>query len=112
MKLSVVIVNYKVQDYLLQCLDSLSKSLSEIDAEVFVVDNASNDESQKLVKSYFPKTIFISNAENVGFAKANHQAMRMAKGDDVLLLNPDVIIRKTVLGMYVILQTLHPILEH
>ncbi|HPG56142.1 MAG TPA: glycosyltransferase family 2 protein [Candidatus Enterocola sp.] len=92
MKLSVIIVNYKVQDYLLQCLDSLSKSLSEIVAEVFVVDNASNDESQKLVKNYFPETIFISNAENVGFAKANNQAMQMAKGDYVLLLNPDVII--------------------
>ncbi|NCC98937.1 MAG: glycosyltransferase family 2 protein [Bacteroidia bacterium] len=92
MKLSVIIVNYKVQDYLLQCLDALYNSLSGIDAEVFVVDNASNDESQKLVENYFPKTIFINNAENVGFAKANNQAIKMAKGDYVLLLNPDVII--------------------
>lgn len=92
MKISVVIVNYKVPYLLLQCVDAVYKSLNGISSEVFVVDNASNDNSQSLITKYFPSVLYIANHENVGFAKANNQAIKVAKGKYVLLLNPDTII--------------------
>lgn len=97
MKLSVVIVNYKVQNLLLQCLDAVSKSMEHISGEVIVVDNNSEDDSQKLVQHYFPSVHFIANVENVGFSKANNQGILSARGEYVLLLNPDTIIGEQTL---------------
>ncbi|MED9996749.1 MAG: glycosyltransferase family 2 protein [Paludibacteraceae bacterium] len=97
MQLSVVIVNYKVPYYLLQCLDSVTKAIKTLQAEIIVVDNASNDNSQALVARHFPHVIFVQNTENVGFATANNQAIAMAKGAFVLLLNPDTILPEDAL---------------
>ena len=92
MKLSVIIINYKVPEYLLQCLDSLYKSLEGVDSEVIVVDNHSQDDSRSWVTSYFPKVEWIDAPENLGFARANNLAIRRAQGAYVLLLNPDTFI--------------------
>lgn len=97
MELSIVIVNYKVPYYLLQCLDAVNKASKGLQVEVFVVDNASNDESETLVKQYFPSVIYLANEQNVGFAKANNRAIRQAKGKYVLLLNPDTILPEDAL---------------
>lgn len=97
MQLSVIIVNYKVPQYLLQCLDSVFKAIQTLQAEVIVVDNASNDASDQLVKRYFPQVVFVQNTQNVGFAAANNQAIAMAKGAYVLLLNPDTILPEDAL---------------
>lgn len=92
MKISVVIVNYNVKYFLAQCLQSLFKSLKEIESEVFVVDNASSDDSMAYITQLFPQVTYIYNTENVGFAKANNQAIRLSKGEYVLVLNPDTIL--------------------
>ena len=92
MKISVVIVNYNVKYYLAQCLHSLFKSLEGVESEVFVVDNASSDDSQEYIEKLFPKITYIYNINNVGFAKANNQAIQLAKGEYVLVLNPDTIL--------------------
>ncbi len=97
MQVSIVIVNYKVPHLLLQCLDAVHKAMQQMDAEVFVVDNHSEDGSQALVEKYFPDVKYIANSTNVGFAKANNQAIKMAKGKYVLLLNPDTIIAEDTL---------------
>ena len=97
MQLSIVIVNYKVLHLLLQCLDAVRKAMQQMDAEVFVVDNYSEDGSQALVEKYFPDVKYIANSANVGFAKANNQAIAQAKGKYVLLLNPDTIIAEDTL---------------
>ncbi len=97
MQLSIVIVNYKVLHLLLQCLDAVRKAMQQMDAEVFVVDNHSEDGSQALVEKYFPDVKYIANSANVGFAKANNQAIAQAKGKYVLLLNPDTIIAEDTL---------------
>lgn len=94
MKLSVIIVNYNVKYFLEQCLISVFKSLKGIDGEVFVVDNASADGSCQMVKQRFPRVILIENKENFGFSYANNQALRMAKGEFVLLLNPDTVVEE------------------
>jgi len=92
MKLSVIIVNYNVEHFLEQCLHSVFKAIEPIDAEVFVVDNNSTDDSVNMVKNKFPQVRLIENKENVGFSKANNQAIRQAKGEYVLLLNPDTVV--------------------
>lgn len=92
MKLSVIIVSYNVRHYLQQCLDSLHRSLSGVDAEVFVVDNHSKDDTVSFLKSLKGNIHFIASNNNNGFAKANNMAIRQTSGEYVLLLNPDTIV--------------------
>lgn len=90
--LSVIIVNYKVKHFLLQCLQSVYQSACNFDFEVIVIDNHSQDDSMDAVEKEFSQIISIRNQENLGFSKANNQGMRMAKGEFVLLLNPDTVV--------------------
>jgi len=99
MKLSVVIVNYNVKYFLTQCLLSVEKAIITYEEkygqhliEVFVVDNNSDDNSCSYIKENFPGVILTENKKNVGFSKANNQAIKQSKGEFVLLLNPDTII--------------------
>lgn len=108
MKLSVVIVNYNVRHFLWQCLDAVERASAGLDVEVFVVDNASTDGSVDFLRASFPNVHYISNSENVGFARANNQAIREATGDLVLLLNPDTIIAEETLAECVCFMEAHP----
>ena len=92
MKLSVIIVNYNVKYFLEQCLYSVLKALERIDGEVIVVDNNSVDGSEAMIRSRFPYIKLISNHQNVGFSKANNQALQIASGEYILLLNPDTVV--------------------
>jgi len=92
MKLSVIIVNYNVEHFLEQCLSSVRKAMQSVDGEVFVVDNNSIDGSSRMVKKKFPEVFLIENKENTGFSRANNQAIRVAKGEFILLLNPDTVV--------------------
>ena len=86
---SVVIVSYNVRDLLRECLRSLEPDLRELRGEVWVVDNASRDGSAEMVTSEFPRVRLIHNQQNRGYAAANNQAIRQARGRYVLVLNPD-----------------------
>ena len=97
MKLSVVIVSYNVRDYLENCLQSVSRALEGIEGEVFVVDNHSDDDSVEAVRSQYPWARLIENQENMGFSRANNIAIREARGEYVLLLNPDTIVEEATL---------------
>lgn len=83
-----------------QCLHSVERAISNVAeaVEVWVVDNASGDDSLAQSKKRYPWVHYIENAENVGFARANNQAMRLANGKYVLLLNPDTIIGESTLS--------------
>lgn len=94
MKLSIIIVNYNVKFFLEQCLHAVYKAIANINAEVFVVDNNSVDGSCLMLNEKFPNIILIKNKENVGFSKANNQAIKKAKGEYVLLLNPDTVVEE------------------
>lgn len=94
MKLSIIIVNYNVEFFLENCLNSVFKALKTLDAEVIVVDNSSVDGSVEMVQQKFPKAKLIANQENLGFSKANNQAIRIAKGELILLLNPDTVVEE------------------
>tara|TARA_R110002020_G_scaffold199778_3_gene401635 strand:- start:126581 stop:127705 length:1125 start_codon:yes stop_codon:yes gene_type:complete len=88
-ELSVVILNYNVQYFLEQCILSVQRAIGNLDAEIIVVDNASSDDSCAMVTRKFPQITLIQNKENVGFSKANNQAVAIAKGKYVCILNPD-----------------------
>ena len=90
--LSVIIVNWNTRDLLAQCLRSVYDTTSNLDFEVVVVDNASTDGSQAMVRQQFPHILLIANRENVGFARANNQAMRVSRGRYALLLNSDALL--------------------
>ena len=89
MKLSVIILNYNVRYFLEQCILSVQKSIKGLDAEIIVVDNNSQDESCKMVRILFPEIILIENKENIGFSRANNQAVKIARGEYICILNPD-----------------------
>jgi len=92
MTLSVIIVNYNVRYFLELCLRSTEKALEGIESEIIVVDNHSSDESVSYLQPKFPGIRFIANRENVGFSRANNQALTTARGENILFLNPDTIL--------------------
>lgn len=89
MKLSVIIVNYNVTQLLKSCLLSLQKYIKEVEYEVIIIDNASTDSSWRDLIPEFPEMRFIASEVNGGFSRANNQAIQSAKGEYILLLNPD-----------------------
>lgn len=93
-KLSVIIVNYNVKHFIEQCLFSVYKASEGIEVEIFVVDNNSVDGSTTLIKEKFPEAILIENKVNTGFSVANNQAIKLAKGQYILLLNPDTVVQE------------------
>ena len=114
MKLSVVIVNYNVKYFLRQCLASVYGSErrladgSDLELEVWVVDNDSVDDSVAMVKRDFPQTHLVENHDNVGFARANNQCLACATGETLLLLNPDTVVEPDTLVRCVDFMTAHP----
>lgn len=108
MKLSVIIVNYNVKYFLEQCLYSVQRAIKDIAAEVLVVDNHSVDGSCAMVREKFPWVHLITNQENVGFSRANNQAIRIARGEYVLLLNPDTVVQEDTFVKCIEFMDAHP----
>ncbi len=89
----IVIVNWNTKELLEQCLNSIFSVHDSLTIGVVVVDNGSTDESIKMLKLKFPQVTLIENKQNVGFARANNQAFRLAKkGGFVLMLNSDAVL--------------------
>lgn len=113
-KLSVIIVSYKVPVFLEQCLLSLSNAvlyLKEINAynsEIIVIDNQSQDESTRLTENKFPHVRLIKNSRNEGFSKANNKAFRQARGEYVLFLNPDTLVPEDLFTDIIPYMDKHP----
>lgn len=80
--------------FLEQCLNAVFAALRNCNGEVFVVDNNSIDNSISMVEDKFPQVKLIANKENVGFSRANNQAIRQSNGRYVLLLNPDTVVEE------------------
>lgn len=94
MKLSIIIVNYNVRYFLEQALLSVRRATEGMAAEVFVVDNNSKDDSVAMVREKFPEVHLIANKHNPGFSTANNQAIKLSKGEYILLLNPDTVVEE------------------
>ena len=100
MNLSVVIINYNVKYFLENTIASVIKSSKNFSFEIIVVDNASSDNSKEYILSRFKNEMdnnelnlnYIYNKDNVGFSKANNQGLKIAKGEKILILNPDTLL--------------------
>jgi len=107
-RLSIIIVNYNVKEFLEQALQSIQKATVNLDAEVFVVDNHSVDESVKMVRRKYPWVQLIVNEQNAGFAAANNQALQQARGDYLLVLNPDTLVQEDTFATMIDYLDEHP----
>ncbi|RPI67227.1 MAG: glycosyltransferase, partial [Ignavibacteriae bacterium] len=105
---SVLIVNYNVKDYLLQCLRSVMASEGIVTYEIVVVDNASSDNSVAELQPEFPNVVWMPLSENVGFGRGNNAGLDVCKGRYVLFLNPDTIIAQDTLATMVAYLDGHP----
>ncbi|MDY7108507.1 MAG: glycosyltransferase family 2 protein [Planctomycetota bacterium] len=90
--LSIIIVNWNARDLLRDCLDSIEANRGALGLELIVVDNASTDGSAAMIAREFPSVHLIANGRNAGFAAANNQGLRAARGRFLLLLNPDTVV--------------------
>lgn len=109
MLLSVCVVSWNTRDFLRDCLASLSRHPPDGDDwEVIVVDNASGDGTAAMVASEFPQARLIANADNKGYAEGNNQALGAARGDWLLLLNPDVVVHAGALTRALAWMRAHP----
>ena len=108
MELTVVIVNYRVKYLLDQTLRSVEQAMQGMTGEVIVVDNLSGDDSIAFSRERHPQVTYVENQENVGFARANNQAIMQAKGEYTLILNPDTIITQQCLHEGIEWMRSHP----
>ena len=90
--LSIVIVSWNTRELLRECLDSILVTVRQLRLEIFVVDNASHDGTVPMVRAEFPSVRLIENKENVGFARANNQAIQHSRGRYLMLLNSDTLV--------------------
>jgi len=107
LKLTIIIISYNTKELLRNCIKSIYENIDNIVFEIIVVDNASTDGSPEMVENVFKNTILIKNNTNDGFAKANNQAITIANGDYILLLNSDTIVRKNTVQPLVDFMKMH-----
>ncbi len=106
--LAIVIVNYKVKYHIHLCLSSIEKSNGNFSKEIWIVDNASKDNSREFLTKDFPEIHYIQSDENLGFSKANNLALRKLKAKYVLLLNPDTLLQEDTLQQCFDFMEKHP----
>ncbi len=90
--LAIVIISFNVRKLLQDCLESIYRQTPRTRFEIWVIDNHSRDDSVQMLKESFPDVHLIENRENVGFTRANNQAIALCRSDLILLLNPDTLI--------------------
>ncbi len=100
-QISIIIVNYNVREFLNNCIESIYKSKINVNYEIIVVDNNSQDNSVELLSPKYPDIKFIQLNENLGFSKANNIGFNNALGKYILILNPDTLLHNyTLQKMY------------
>jgi GT2 family glycosyltransferase len=105
---SIIIVNWNGRDLLARCLQCVETTIKQACYEIIVVDNGSTDGSQEMLKRDFPQVKRIENTSNVGFARANNQAMEISQGRYVLLLNSDAFVKDGTVDTMVAFMDAHP----
>lgn len=106
--LTISIISHNTSGLLRDCLNSVYKNIKDIKFEIIVVDNNSTDDSVEMIRKEFPQVTLIQNKENVGFAKANNQALSRSKGRFFLLLNSDTVLLPNSLNEMVNFMDTHP----
>ncbi|WP_085537157.1 glycosyltransferase family 2 protein [Massilibacteroides vaginae] len=97
MDVSIIYVNYKTSQLIIDSIDSVKEKTQEVDYEIIVVDNNSEDDSHTIIKNKHPKVLFLSLNENLGFGRANNKGIMHAKGNYIFFLNPDTLLRNNAI---------------
>jgi GT2 family glycosyltransferase len=105
---SVIVVSWNTADLLAACLDAVGRTAGPLVAETIVVDNGSTDGTQAMLRRQFPDVRLIQNDENVGFARANNQALAVCRGGFALLLNSDAFLQPEALAAMLDLARAQP----
>lgn len=106
--ISIIIVSWNTASFLENCLASILANPPTSPFEKWVIDNASTDDSPRMVREKFPQVHLVENRENVGFARANNQAIQRCTGKYILLLNPDTLVASGALQALVDFLDKHP----
>lgn len=101
MKLSIIIVGYNTKNYILNCLNSIYNINHYVDLETIIVDNDSSDDSETVIKKSYPKVKWINMGYNSGFSRANNAGIKEAKGEFILILNPDTIVKEAFFQKFI-----------
>ncbi len=107
-RLSVIVVNWNTRDCLTSCLTSVHEALSRAGTQVIVVDNASADGSAQMVRDRFPGDLLVANEKNRGFSGGVNDGLKHARGEYILILNPDIVLRKGVVDRLISYLDEHP----
>ncbi len=97
MQLSIIIINYKCGQLIINCIQSIYDQSSTLSYDIIVVDNHSEDNSREIITGKFPLVVWIDMKYNSGFARANNEGIRKSEGKTVLLLNPDTVIENNAI---------------
>ncbi len=108
MDLSIITVNYNVKEFLQNLIHSIHKAAGSLTYEIIIVDNASSDGSVDFISQKFPEVKLIANDRNLGFGKANNQGLKIAKGNYILLINPDAIVSEDTFTNMISFFESHP----
>ncbi len=108
MDLSIIIVNYNVKEFLQNLLHSIEKASRNLSTEIIIVDNTSDDGSVEFIHEKFPDVKLIANQKNLGFGKANNIGLREAKGQFILLINPDTLVAEDTFDKMIEFFNNHP----
>ncbi|MGE3801759.1 MAG: glycosyltransferase [Candidatus Kapaibacterium sp.] len=108
MQLSIIIVNYNVRDLLLNAIASLNRALSGIEGEIIVVDNASSDGAVELLQRDYPEVLTLPQDRNLGFGRAHNIGISHARGEYILILNPDTVVQEDTLREMLQFMADHP----
>lgn len=100
MQVSIIIVNFNTKNLLKNCLLSIIEKTKNIEFEIIVSDNGSQDGSIEMLKKEFPNVILIENNENLGFGKANNRGLKSAKGKYILYLNSDTVLLNNAVKLF------------
>jgi GT2 family glycosyltransferase len=108
MDLSIIIVNYNVKEFLQNLIHSIHKAAQNLTYEIIIIDNASSDGSVEFISEKFPEIKLIPNDVNLGFGKANNQGLKIAKGNYILLINPDSLVSEDTFSKLISFFENHP----
>lgn len=108
MDISIIIINWNTRQLLLDCIDSVFRTVLQAKFEIFVVDNGSSDGSVEAVQSAFPSVKIIASKKNQGFAKANNIALRQMQGQYAVLLNSDTVLKTSAIETMLDFMDRHP----
>jgi GT2 family glycosyltransferase len=106
--ISIIIVSWNTARLLNNCIASIMANRPPLPLEIWVIDNASTDETPLMLREKFPQVHLVENRENVGFARANNQAIQRCEGKYILLLNPDTLVRSGALQALIDFLDTHP----